>query len=321
MNTGRRLRIVLVVVLKSPFNRSIWTGIGEGLASLGHDVQVVDYTQVPDPEKISGQVDLVFAVHGYHVPLDKIRGYRDRGIVTAVYLLDEPYEVDRTEEWARNYDYVFSVDRVTVPIHEQHTNAAFLPLAYNEAVFGPDGPNISSRILVLGTPFSAREPYLEALRERWGKLVTWVGPGWKEFSAEGAHYEHYVAPPECAKFYRGADITINIHRDSTWSHFGELNTRRLEATHLNPRFWETAACGSLPLCSYRDDLDVFAPNCPSFSTVDEFVSKMDYFLGNEKSRKSRAGDVFRKVKKHGYRKRCETILRELSLCQDLSDKC
>jgi len=308
-----RLNIMLAVVPQSPFNRSIWTGILEGFQSLGHTVQVVDSAKIPSPDDNRNPVDLLFAVHGFHVPTDKVRAYNANGITTAVYLLDEPYEVDRTSEWARHYNYIFSVDAVTLPIHQRHTQARFLPLAHDPAIFNPIGPEISSRILVLGTPFSSREEYLSVLRDKWGEIVTWIGPGWSKFSPAGQHHEQYVTPHECAQLYRGADIVINIHRDSYWSHFGELNRNGLEATHLNPRFWETAACKSLQLSSYRQDLETFAPKCPYFYTVEEFTNKVGYFLGNRKARTSSAKHVYNKIKDQTYKSRCVTILSTLGL--------
>jgi spore maturation protein CgeB len=297
--TSRRpLHILLVAMSRSPYNRSIWTGFLGGFQSLGHSVEVVDATQIPDPATAAKLPDLLLSIHGSNVPADKILAYRSASVTTAVYLLDEPYEVDRTVEWAQHYNHIFSVDQVTVPVHRQYTRASFLPLAYNPAIFNPNGPSIPSNILVLGTPFSAREDFLSVLRDRWGKLVTWVGPGWKQFSTPGQHYEQFVSPADCAHFYRGADIVINIHRDSYWSHFGELNKNRLEATHLNPRFWEAAACNTLQLCSYRKDLETFATKTPSFRTTDEFISKLEYFIDNKKARETIASKIYRKIKNH-----------------------
>jgi spore maturation protein CgeB len=309
----RPLRILLVVMPQSPFNRSIWTGFLHGFQSLGHDVTVVDAAGIPDPAADANRPDLLLAVHGGNAPADSILAYRAAGVSTAVYLLDEPYEVDRSAGWARHYDRIFSVDQATVPIHSRHTQAVFLPLAYNNAIFSPDGPRIPSTILVLGSPFRAREEFLSVLRDRWGDLVTWVGPGWRQFSAPGQHYEQYILPADCARFYRGAEIVINIHRDSYWSHFGDFNRNRLEATHLNPRFWETAACKTLQLCSYRKDLDTFAPNCPSFRTADEFTNKLEYFIGNQKARDTIASKVYSRIKTHTYQARCRTIIDSLGL--------
>ncbi len=307
------LDILLVIMGQSPYNRSIWTGFLDGFQLLGHSVTVVDATEIPEPENLPQLPDLLFAVHGSNVPLEKIRAYRSREVPTAVYLLDEPYEVDRSSEWARDYDQVFSVDRATVPVHGRFTRAAHLPLAYNHLVFNPQGPAVQSRILVLGTPFDTREPCLAAIRDRWGPQITWVGPGWKNFSAAGQHYEHFVTPPDCAKFYRGADVVINIHRDSLWSHFGDLNRERIEATHLNPRFWETAGCNSFQLCSYRADIDAYAPGSATFNSVDQLVQKLGYFLDNEKARQTQLQRLYKKVRNHTYENRCRSVLDTLQL--------
>jgi spore maturation protein CgeB len=306
-NTPPR-NLLLVVMGQSPFNRSIWTGFMNEFQALGHNVRVVDARRLPDPATLGTLPDLLFAVHGSNVPVEQIQAYRERGVTTAVYLLDEPYEIDRSTGWSRHYDCVFSVDRITVPAHARFTRAAYLPLAYNRHIFRPDGPRLDSRILVLGTPFKAREAYLATIRDRWGDLVTWVGPGWKAFSDGGRHYEGFVEPEHCAAFYRGADIVINIHRDSCWSHFGDLNSRRLEATHLNPRFWESAGCGTFQLCSYRSDLDLYAPAAIAFNDLDDLVDKLDYFLDNTAARQRLASQLYSKVRNHTYEQRARTVL-------------
>lgn len=306
--SAKKHHILLIVMGQSPFNRSIWTGFHDAFQSVGNTVEVVDATAVPDPSALAQRPDLVFAVHGGNVPPEKIARFREQGIECAVYLLDEPYEVDRSLEWSRHYDRVFSVDRATVPIHAGFTNAHFLPLAYNAGIFSPEGPEIASRILVLGTPFKAREEYLSAICERWADLVTWVGPGWKNFDTRGTHFEQYVTPFDCARFYRGADIVINIHRDSTWSHFGEHNKNHIDATHLNPRFWETAACGSLQLCSYREDLDRFHFDGCSFKNAGELVDKLGYYLDNKSARQKLAKQLLKKLDKHSYLDRARSVL-------------
>jgi len=300
--------ILLIVTGQSPYNRSIWTGFAEGFQSLGYTIKVADARDIPDPATLTRPPKLLLSIHGANTPIDKIQAYRDVGTDTAVYLLDEPYEVDRTVQWSRHYDQVFSVDRTTVPIHGKFTRATFLPLAYNSQVFNPEVSGVASRILVLGSPFEAREHYLAAIRDRWGELVTWVGPGWKNFSPAGTHYDHFVTPQDCARFYRGADIVINIHRDSQWSHFGEQNKLQIKATHLNPRFWETAGCRSFQLCSYRADIEIYGNKTCSFLATEEMIEKIEYFLNNKKARRAQAKRTHRKMHKHTYSKRCLSVL-------------
>jgi spore maturation protein CgeB len=305
------MQIVLGIMSQSPYNRSIWTGFMRAYQRMGHAVLTCDASQLPDPGSFPKRPDLLFIIHGASASLEVVDAYREQGVTTAIYLLDEPYEVDRTRVWSAHYDWAFSVDRATVSLHAVNSHAAHLPLAFDEATFFSDGPAIASEILVLGSPFSAREEYLVPIRDRWGERITWVGPGWRAFSPAGQHFEGFVTPEDCARFYRGAKVVINIHRDSLWSHFGNLNQGKIEATHLNPRFWEAAGCGAFQLCSFRADLQTYAPITAAFRTPEELERKLEYFLGNERARRENAQRVYAKIKSHTYTRRAETVLNTL----------
>ncbi len=302
------MHILLVRMSYSPYNRSIWTGFAHAFRCLGHQVQECDGEQLPPPDALPELPALLLAVHGGNVPLEMIDRYRERGVTTAIHLLDEPYEVDRTVLWSRHYDWALPVDRATVPVHARHTRAMHLPLAYDDTVFTTQGPAIASDILVLGSPFGAREEYLAPVRDRWGGRVAWVGPGWRKFSAQGRHVEQFVGPEDCARFYRGTKIVINIHRDASWSHFGDLNKERIEATHLNPRFWEASGCGAFQLVSDRADLRRYEPKAVSFRTADELVHQIEYFLDNEPARTAMARRIHRAIREETYVKRAQTVL-------------
>ena len=304
--------VLLVCMGQSPYNRSIWHGMARGFEKQGCKVGIVDATQIPSPASLNTLPDLLFVVHGGNTPEEAIKQYKFAGVPTAVFLLDEPYEVDQSVLWARHYDWVFTVDRTTIETHQQHSRAAYLPCGYDDSVFCPDGPAIKSGVLMLGSCFAARENLLATSIKRFGEMFTWVGPGWQQISTAGVHHNRLVTPEECAMFYRGADITLNIHRDATWSHFGELNKQKLEATHLNPRFWEAAACGGFPLCSYRADLETYAKGAASFSNEKELARKLEYFIKNTKARKKQAQLLLKAVRKHRYTDRAKTVLELVS---------
>jgi spore maturation protein CgeB len=298
---------------QSPFNRSIWQGFVRGFERLGYPVFQVEAGQIPDPSIFPERPCLFFSVHGGNVAPEAVLRYRNSGVPTAVYLLDEPYEVDRSTLWARLYDWVFSVDRATLPVHSQYSRAEYLPLGYDDEVFSPDGPRVESNILVLGSCYSVRSDLLAPLVEKWGDSVTWVGPGWKALCTEGVHVESYVTPLECAQYYRGANIVLNIHRDSYWSHFGNLNTRRIVATHLNPRFWEAAACRTCQLTTSRDDLRLYAPDTPTFDTADELDQQLQSITADEQARNRCATCLLEGVSDGSYYHRARHIAQRLAL--------
>lgn len=304
--------ILVACMGQSPYSRSIWTGLCHGFEKQGCTVQLCDSTQVPSPASLNALPDLFFAVHGGNVPVETVNSYKMAGVPTAVYLLDEPYEVDNSVKWSRHYDWVFTVDRATIDVHAEYSYVKHMPCGYDETVFNTDGPSISSEILMLGSCFAARENILGRSISKFGQRFTWVGPGWHQLCQAGTHYDRLVTPEECAMFYRGANITLNIHRDSTWSHFGQLNKTGLEATHLNPRFWEAAACGSFVFSSARSDLQKIAKGAASFDGEDDLFNKLDYFVNNPGARKKQAKLIHRAVKKHSYTERARLVLNLIS---------
>ncbi|VAW52074.1 hypothetical protein MNBD_GAMMA05-612 [hydrothermal vent metagenome] len=300
--------ILIACMGQSPYSRSIWTGLSKGFEKQGCMVQLVDATQVPVPSSLNTLPDIFFAVHGGNVPVDAVNAYKAAGVPTAVYLLDEPYEVDNSVKWARYYDWVFTVDRATVDVHAEHSHAVHMSCGYDDTIFNTDGPSVTSEILMLGSCFAARENILGRSIIKFGQRFTWVGPGWHQLSKAGTHHDRLVTPEECAMFYRGAKITLNIHRDSTWSHFGQLNSAKIIATHLNPRFWEAAACGSFVFSSIRSDLQKVAKGASSFNDEDDLFNKLEYFVNNPKARKKQAKLLLRAVKKHSYTERARQVL-------------
>src|SRR5262249_15501076 len=78
--------------------------------------------------------DLIFVVHGRRFVQrwrDKFARYR-----AAVWLVDEPYEVDDTASWSSTFDYVFLNDQATL---SRHRNATYLPTAYDPGLHFSDG--------------------------------------------------------------------------------------------------------------------------------------------------------------------------------------
>lgn len=304
--------ILVACMTQSPYSRSIWTGLCRGFEQQGCTVELVDATQIPSSASFNTLPDLFFAVHGGNVPVEIVNNYKAAGVPTAVYLLDEPYEVDSSIKWSCYYDWVFTVDRVTIGVHSEYTRVVHMPCGFDETIFNTDGPSIPSEILMLGSCFAARENYLGRSINKFGQRFTWVGPGWHQLSPAGIHYDRLVTPEECAMFYRGAKITLNIHRDSTWSHFGQLNKNSLEATHLNPRFWEAAACGSFVFSSARSDLKKIAKGAVSFSDENDLFEKLEYFINNPNALKKQAKLIKNAVKKHSYKDRALMVINRIS---------
>jgi hypothetical protein len=69
--------------------------------------------------------DLLFVVHGRRFV--QRWGGRFNSWRSAVWLLDEPYEVDDTSRWSGQFQHVFANDAASL---RRHRNAHMLPVAY-----------------------------------------------------------------------------------------------------------------------------------------------------------------------------------------------
>src|SRR5580765_6664111 len=100
-------------------------GLAHGAAALGLDYAHAD-SGAPDllDQIAAHRPDLVFVVHG-RIAAQRLPVGRWR---SAVWLLDEPYEVDDTARWSARFDQVFVSDASTL---DRHAGAVYLPAAYD----------------------------------------------------------------------------------------------------------------------------------------------------------------------------------------------
>jgi spore maturation protein CgeB len=276
------MKIFVAHMRMSPFNHSIWQGFYNACLEMEIDVAHFETKDVPHPGQLKNRPDLLLVVHGSSVPLSLIDTYRDFKIPTVVQLVDEPYEVDRAEGWSPHYDWVLSNDRSSVSVHNHHTKAMFSPLAYDSLTFHPEGNSYPSEILMLGSPLEIRKTFLEPLLDEWGDRITWVGRGWKAWVGR-----------------RGSIVD---------SHFGSFNSRKLPATHCNPRTWEAAACKTIQVCTDRDDMRTYLPSLPVFTSSKQLGELFSFYLREDEEREKLAERLYSQVKEHSYTTRLKQFL-------------
>ena len=110
-------------------------GLAHAAEALGITYTHADYSARDLPQQIARfHPDLLFVVHGRYF-VDRWRAHADvRPWPSAVWLLDEPYEVDDTEQTSRTFPYVFVNDGATCT---RHVGARVLPVCYDPVVHHP----------------------------------------------------------------------------------------------------------------------------------------------------------------------------------------
>jgi glycosyltransferase involved in cell wall biosynthesis len=242
--------------------------------------------------------DLLFVVHG--------RRFRQRWgdrfplVRKAVWLLDEPYEVDDTTATSRLFDVVFVNDPSTI---SRHVNAHYLPVAWDPHVhFAGPAPGRCHDVGFIGGANPRREAMLLRLA-REGLLSYVVGGPWRAPELKALSLDTNVPASRTAELYRSTRVVVNVFRDR--HHF---NRRRIPATSLNPRIYEALACGALVVSEERPELAAVFPDVPAFRDADELVATVRAMLADAQRRRRLLATSREKLVPHTYAERLRMVL-------------
>ncbi|MDF2721379.1 MAG: spore maturation protein cgeB, partial [Paenibacillus sp.] len=302
---------------------SLDQGIEEALKQLVEKVEVVGPEQdvAGQAEQLRPDLVLVLDAAGRSFPTEQVDRIRSLGIRTAVWFPDDPYHSDTTAVIAPHYDFVFTLEASCVPLYRQlgcvHTY--HLPFAVN-----PDfmrhvrtEPEFKHDICFIGSAFWNRAVFFDEIAGYLaGKNIKIIGWWWDRMrnyklladKIEGV----WLSPEETAKQYSAAKLVINLHRSAEDATHNS-NSRNLPATAVNPRLFEINACATLQLVDNRPELSsLYAPGIEiaTFTTPDELVHKIEYYLSHEQERREMVKrSLLKTVTEHTYPKRLERLLR------------
>lgn len=275
----------------------------DGLNHAAQDLQVEHADAYWDDAHLDEKVkdfspELLFVVHGRKFA----RRWRTRfnNYRTAVWLLDEPYEVDDTARFSPNFDTVFLNDPGTL---SRHRNAHYLPVCYDpRSHFYRPGMERKYLSGFIGGYNRQREDYLEELGKR-GLLSYVIGGPWRKHSVNSLCLSGNIPATETASLYQQTRLVLNIFRIT--HHYNQQGT---PATSLNPRVYEAAQCGALVVSERRAELEEVCPEMPVFETADELVNIVEELSADPvKSERIRRACI-RQLAAQTYARRLSTAL-------------
>ncbi len=251
------------------------TGLREAARTLGLESEHADWDDASLPERVARfRPDLLFVVHGRRF----VQRWGDRfaKLRSAVWLLDEPYEVDETSTWSNRFDLVLLNDAASLG---RHPRAYELPVAYAPVLHHglPSAPR-SRRVGFVGGANRAREALLGDLAGR-GLLDYVIGGPWRDRRLRALSLAANVPAERTAALYRDTEIVVNVFRER--HHF---NRSGIEARAMNPRICEALACGALVISEPRDDLARLIPELPTFGSPAEAAALIESFIANSAER-------------------------------------
>lgn len=258
------------------------------------------------PEKVEAFApDLVLVVHGRRFA--QRWGRRLARWRTAVWLVDEPYEVDDTASWSHHFDTVFVNDPGTLARHERPGTAAHhLPMAHDPvhchvAQAGADAPR-RHRVGFIGGANPSRERLLLRLAEA-GLLSYVVGGPWRSPVLQRLCLAQRVPHQRTAELYRQTELVLHIYRDQ--HHF---NAQGVREQSPSPRTFEALACGALVVSERREGVLATFPKLPVFDHEDELVPLVQRLLDDAGERKQRWQACQQTLGQHRYADRLAQAL-------------
>ncbi len=255
-----------------------------------------DDPQLPAKVRAFGP-DLLFVVHGRRFV--QRWGGAFRFYNSAVWLVDEPYEVDDTASWSSQFNTVYINDPSTL---DRHRNAHYLPVAYDPGTHRDTG--IERRYLVgfIGGYNATREHYLLSLAKE--DLLSYVvGGPWKAPALCRLCRAANIPASATAELYRQTRLVINVFRD-----IHHYNGRRVQPYSLNPRIYESLACGALVVSEQRPELAEVLPDLPVFSNAAQLLDTVRALLTDEEHYRAIQRTCVRHLAEHTYRARLLQIL-------------
>lgn len=271
--------------------------LAHAAADIGQDYQAAYWDDPHLPEKIAQfNPDLLFVVHGRK--FSQKWGKRFGKYNSAVWLLDEPYEVDDTCRFSSNFDTVFVNDPKTI---HRHQNANYLPVGFDPRVYHSANGTRKYDVGFIGGYNPVRQRFLEILLER-GLLTYVIGGPWRG-KLQRICLSKNIPARQTAEYYQQTKIIVNVFREV--HHF---NNQKIAAFSLNPRIYEALACGAVVVSENRPEIKEKFPELPVFESDEELIVHIQNLLQNEKHYNRILSRCQQRLAKHSIAERLKSVL-------------
>lgn len=303
----------------------------EALQDLGHQVTVVDFRskwQDKVREKFAGSSDeekpsvnqrirrLVDAVHpdvfitlfGFDVSVPTLEYLRQKGIPTACWWINDPFQFERSAQKGGYYDFLFSNSAGSVVAYQAVgiAQAHFLPTAcqHDIHISVPALPEYRCEICFAGDWSPLREELMLNLHDVFDLRI--FGPWGKKLAGDSPLRRHlsegFFTPQAMTAMFNSADIVLNLH---TW--YGKFDHG------VNPRLFEASGCGAVQLVDHKLEIpELFAENSEIllYHNLDEVSAVASAILSLPSTQRRAIGQAAQKraLAEHTYRHRMVSLL-------------
>ncbi len=278
-------------------------GLLHAAADLGIDYRHSDWSANNLLQQVKAFVpDLLFVVHGRKFKLrwpQLATQYR-----SAIWLLDEPYEVDDTANFSKLFTQAFVNDPATL---NRHQRSSYLPVCYDPHLHYPGQADRPYTVGFIGGGNGTRDRYLAAMAAK-GLLSYVIGGPWIDKRLQTICKSRNIPAAQTPDWYRSTRIVLNVFREK--HHY---NRQQIPATSLNPRVYEALACGALVVSEWRPEAETLIPDLPTFRSIEACSALVSDLLADPDRAESIRRRCLAAVTPHTYAQRLSTVLETMGL--------
>ncbi|MDD2709912.1 MAG: glycosyltransferase [Verrucomicrobiae bacterium] len=255
--------------------------------------------------------ELFLAIFGFDIFPETLAAIRKSGARAVCWWLNDPFQFDRGLALAPAYDLFLSncASSARRYVHQGVSRAGYLPHAAFLPVHRPielsaaERRQWESEVCFIGDWGPVRQGILSMLSRK-VKLRIW-GPWRKHLTPRDRLWssitDGFFTADDMARALSSAKAAINLH---SWFGYYECG--------LNPRTFETPACGAFQLCDWKEDLAQHYQETKeiiTYHTGAELELKLIEFLRDDAARRQIAESARqRTLAEHSYPRRMRQLL-------------
>lgn len=260
-------------------------------------------------------IDILICMAQAPISAKALTELRSRGVITVLWFVEDYLRFTYWREMAKYYDFVFTIQKGECIEKIKAAGAGevhYLPTACDPFFHAPlqlsqeDKERWGSPISFVGAGYHNRVQTFASLANYPFKIWGSEWPNGKPFDRLVQEESRRIKPEEYIKIFNATDVNLNLHSSS------ERDGVDPSGDFVNPRTFELAASGSFQLCDNRQllpELLEVGKEVITFSTREEMIEKMEYYLARPEERKQVCDRARARVlKDHSYDRRMEQML-------------
>lgn len=195
-------------------------------------------------------------IRKYFTEISQLKGHK------LFWTHEDPYESDLTFDALPYFYYIFTSDENTANELKKLKTAnhiSYVPHACNPKVHKPmEVPyEYKSDICFIGNAYDSRLGFFQEHAEEYkDKMITLVGVGYRGLDGyQNQRVIHgHISEEEMVKYINGSKFSLNLHRQN--SDLDMANSRKIQPSSYNNRFYEIWACGKQQLVWGRGESSI-----------------------------------------------------------------